>query len=105
MTGYKSVTKLSAIRNGLADGVPVVLAMRVYSSIGKTGKNGMLPMPTSKDEFQGGHAVIAAGYDNEKKVLIVRNSWGTDWADGGYFYMPYEYLKYGHVRLAIVPKI
>ncbi|MBO9540139.1 C1 family peptidase [bacterium] len=105
MTGYKSVTKLSAIRNGLADGVPVVLAMRVYSSIGKTGKNGMLPMPTSKDEFQGGHAVIAAGYDNEKKVLIVRNSWGSDWADGGYFYMPYEYIKQGHVRLALVPKI
>lgn len=105
MTGYKSVTKLSAIRKGLADGVPVVLAMRVYSSIGKTGKNGMLPMPTTKDEFQGGHAVIAAGYDNEKKVLIVRNSWGSDWADGGYFYMPYEYVKQGHVRLALVPKI
>ncbi|HEY9898950.1 MAG TPA: C1 family peptidase [Pantanalinema sp.] len=105
MTGYRVVTKLSAIRKGLADGVPVVLAMRVYSSIGKTGKNGMLPMPTAKDEFQGGHAVIAAGYDNEKKVLIVRNSWGSDWADGGYFYMPYEYVKQGHVRLAIVPKI
>lgn len=105
MTGYKSVTTLSAIRKGLSDGVPVVLAMRVYSSIGKTGKNGMLPMPTGSDKFQGGHAVIAAGYDNEKKVLIVRNSWGSDWADGGYFYMPYEYIKQGHVRLALVPKI
>lgn len=105
MTGYKVVTKLSAIRKGLADGVPVVLAMKVYSSIGKTGKNGMLPMPTASDKFEGGHAVIAAGYDNEKKVLIVRNSWGSDWADGGYFYMPYEYIKQGHVRLAVVPKL
>lgn len=105
VTGYKTVTTLSAVKKGLADGMPVVLAMRVFSSMGNTPKSGLLPMPTNKDTFQGGHAVLAVGYDNEKRVIIVRNSWGTNWADGGYFYMPYEYLKYGGVRLAVVPKI
>lgn len=105
VTGYKTVTKLSGIRKSLSDGMPVVLAMRVFSSMSNTPKSGLLPMPTNKDTFQGGHAVLAVGYDNEKKMLIVRNSWGTDWADGGYFYMPYDYVKYGGVRLAVVPKI
>lgn len=103
ITGYKIVTKLSAVRKSLSAGMPVVLAMRVYSSMGSVGKDGMLPMPKSSDQFQGGHAVLAVGYDNAKKVIIVRNSWGSDWADDGYFYMPYDYVKQGHVRLAVVP--
>lgn len=103
--GYEIVTKLSKVRRSLADGMPVVVAMRVFESIGKTPDSGLLPMPTAGDKSLGGHAVLAVGYDNTKKVLIIRNSWGSKWADGGYFYMPYEYLKQGHVRLAVVPKI
>lgn len=105
MTGYKSVTSLSGIKKGLADGTPVVVAMHVFSNIGNTPKSGLMPLPTNKDKYEGGHAVLAVGYDNEKRVIIIRNSWGSDWADGGYFYMPYEYFKMGGVRLALVPKI
>jgi len=105
MKGYEIATKLSKVRRALADGMPVVVAMRVFESIGKVNSSGMLPMPTANDKSMGGHAVLAVGYDNAKKVLIIRNSWGSKWADGGYFYMPYEYVKQGHVRLAVVPKI
>lgn len=33
------------------------------------------------------HAVTAVGYGNKsgKEFLIVRNSWGTDWGEKGYF--------------------
>lgn len=103
--GYKIVTKMSAIRKSLSEGMPVVVAMRVYSSMGNVGSDGLLPMPTSEDKFQGGHAVLAVGYDNAKKVLIIRNSWGPNWGDGGYFYMPYDYVKHEGVRLAVVPTL
>ena len=33
------------------------------------------------------HAVTAVGYGNQggKEFLIVRNSWGADWGEKGYF--------------------
>jgi C1A family cysteine protease len=40
----------------------------------------------------GGHAVCGVGYDDAKKTLIVRNSWGKNWGMEGYFAMPYQYL-------------
>ncbi len=103
--GYELTTKLSGIRKALAAGMPVVLAMRVYDNISKTPASGLMPMPTASTKFVGGHAVIAVGYDSAKQVLVVRNSWGSSWADGGYFYMPYSYFKTGGVRLAVIPKI
>ena len=103
--GYEITTKLSGIRKSLAAGLPVVLAMRVFDNIGKTPASGLMPMPTASSKFVGGHAVLAVGYDSARQVLIVRNSWGTSWADGGYFYMPYAYFKTGGDRLAEVPKL
>ena len=49
-------------------------------------------MPDLNSEPEGGHAVMCVGYDDERGVFIVRNSWGTGWGDGGYFYMPYGYM-------------
>lgn len=105
LTGLGIATKLSAVRRSLADGMPVLLSMLVYDSIGKTPATGLLPLPTAADKVVGGHAVMVVGYDNQKRVLIIRNSWGAKWADAGYFYMPYEYVKTGNVRVAVIPKI
>lgn len=105
VTGLELTGKLSGVRRSLAKGMPVLLSMRVFDSINKTGDDGLLPMPGQKDKMVGGHAVLAVGYDNRRGVLIVRNSWGASWADGGYFYMPYDYVRRGHVRIAVVPKV
>jgi len=37
----------------------------------------------------GGHAIALVGYTTTG--FIVRNSWGTDWGDGGYAYASNAY--------------
>jgi C1A family cysteine protease len=49
-------------------------------------------MPGSGEKVLGGHAVLAVGYDDAEQRLLVRNSWGDGWGQGGYFTLPYAYL-------------
>lgn len=37
------------------------------------------------------NCVVLVGYDDSARRFIVRNSWGTDWGQLGYFTMPYDY--------------
>lgn len=80
----------------LASGKPFVFGFMVYSSFesNEVASTGIVPMPRYNERALGGHAVAAVGYKliDNKKYFIVRNSWGRDWGDGGYFYMPAAYL-------------
>jgi len=91
--GWKRVPSVSAMRTALADGKPVVFGIAVFSNIAQTGPDGLIPMPGPNDTFEGGHAVVAVGYDNTRKVFIIRNSWGENWGDHGYGYLPYEFFR------------
>jgi C1A family cysteine protease len=50
-------------------------------------------MPKPGEKPDGGHAVLAVGYSDSSKCLILRNSWGSKWGANGYFYMPYAYAS------------
>jgi C1A family cysteine protease len=74
---------------------PFVVGISVYESFesDEVAKTGMVPIPDiTKEQCLGGHAVVVVGWDDEKKVWILRNSWGDKWGDKGYFYLPYLYL-------------
>lgn len=83
-----------AMRECLASGYPFVFGFSVYTSFesDEVAKTGVMPMPSGDEPLLGGHAVEAVGYDDEKKVFKIRNSWGTEWGDNGYFYMPYDFI-------------
>ena len=92
-------TNLTQLQSCISEGYPFVFGFTVYESFlsQAVAKTGMMPMPKAKEKVAGGHAVMAVGYDDKKQVMIVRNSWGKDWAAKGYFYMPYGYITSSHL--------
>lgn len=95
VTQYLRVPQTEAgIKTSLAQGFPIVFGFSVYESFEapEVIQTGVAKMPTLEESLVGGHAVMIVGYDDAEKMFIVRNSWGEQWGDKGYFYMPYEYV-------------
>jgi C1A family cysteine protease len=92
---YKKVVQsLEQLKQCLVEGFPFIFGFNVYSSFETqtVAETGNMPMPKEGEELLGGHAVCAVGFDDNKQVFIIRNSWGDNWGDKGYFYMPYAFI-------------
>ncbi len=100
------------VKSAIYAGFPVEFGFPVYDSIQRMGNNFVIPVPAKGDKLLGGHAVLAVGYDDGVQyddpskglvpgvnaspgVLIIRNSWGPDWGDHGYGFLPRWYLDSG----------
>ena len=83
-----------AIKNCLSSKKPIVFGFTVYDSFETQAvtDTGIVPMPKNGENILGGHAVLIIGFDDTTRRFLVRNSWGTNWGDNGYFTMPYEYV-------------
>jgi C1A family cysteine protease len=91
---YERISTLLQLKQALAEGHSVSFGFSVYESFqtDKVSKTGKMKKPRKNERLLGGHAVLAVGYDDSQKHVIVKNSWGTEWGDKGYFYMPYSYI-------------
>lgn len=95
---YNSVSDVNGIKQVLAlKQQPVMIGMDVYPSFesADVAKTGIVPLPKKSEKILGGHAVTIVGYDDTRKWFVVANSWGTNWGDKGYFYLPYTYFTKG----------
>lgn len=93
---------LGAVKEYLAAELPCMFGFSVYSSMPGIGAGtGDIPFPRRGDSLEGGHAVVAVGYDDARRIgdkrgaLLIRNSWGTNWGEGGYGWLPYAYVERG----------
>lgn len=91
-------TDLDLWRETLAEGYPIAFALNTFDSFDDACKNkGRVPMPRKTDntrDTHGWHAMLCVGYSDIDKVFIVRNSWGKQWGDKGYCYIPYDYMMH-----------
>ena len=89
---------IQGLKTALQKKHPILIGIPVYPSFmtRTVARTGEMPMPFNGEEPAGGHAVAMVGYDDAKEAFLVRNSWGTDWAQKGYFWMPYAFFKPTH---------
>lgn len=95
VTSYTSVPQsLTGLKTALAiEKRPIVFGFQVFAGFEsqEVARTGIMAMPKPHEQCLGGHAVLLVGYDDARQCFIVMNSWGTNWGDKGYFYMPYAY--------------
>lgn len=96
--GVAGAALLSRVKQFLAAGYPSMFGFTVYNFGNDKGE---FAYPGPGDSVQGGHAVVAVGYDDKRKIgaetgaLKIRNSWGTGWGESGYGWLPYRYVETG----------
>jgi len=93
---YQSLDTLYDMKHCLSTGYPFIMGFTVYDYFesGEMEETGILNMPGPNESAIGGHAVCCVGYDDNKKEVLVRNSWSSSWGPfGGYFWMSYDYLS------------
>jgi len=99
-----SATVLESVKKYLSAGIPSMFGFWGFPSFNDSDVKGGIPYPCQGESAEWGHAIVAVGYDDEKKIknlkcnkettgaLLIRNSWGTSWGDKGYGWMPYDYV-------------
>lgn len=81
------------IKSAIQDGYPVAISLKIFDSFHPS--SGFVTRPTDneiKSADFGYHAMVIVGYSDETKFFLVRNSWGENFGDKGYCYIPYSYV-------------
>lgn len=87
-------TTIPAMKACLAEGFPIIFGLKLTKKFFSPGPNGIIATPDPADPKSaehGMHAMLVVGYSDNEQMFIVRNSWGEDWGDKGYCYVPYDY--------------
>ncbi len=95
-------TDLDLYRHTLAEGYPIAFCLNTFSSFDEaTDNRGRVPLPKKTEQVReehGWHAMLCVGYLDKDKMFIVRNSWGNEWGDRGYCYIPYKYVIHAELN-------
>ena len=98
---------LARVKLFLAAGIPSMFGFFGFPSFSHSSVKGGIPYPCPGEPADWGHAIAAVGYDDNKKIkntkcnketkgaLLIRNSWGINWGDQGYGWLPYDYILSG----------
>jgi hypothetical protein len=81
---------LDDVRKVLSAGCPVHIAINTGPSFSQVGRDGQFNAAEPASGRHGRHAMLIVGYTGN--FFIVKNSWGENWGDKGYCYIPKNVL-------------
>ena len=79
------------VRKVLSAGMPVHLSMNTGPAFADIGRDGIVNSAEPPSGQHGRHAMLCVGYTGN--FFIIKNSWGTDWGENGYCYVPRKVLQ------------
>lgn len=104
-TGAEGLSTFAEVVQHLDAGRPVMLLLALTPSFFRPDAQGVVtPAAGEKPDLSLRHAVIGVGHglvDNAPAILI-RNSWGSEWGDQGYGWLPASFVSAGLFALAIL---
>ena len=83
--------KLDDVKGQIYRGNPVVFGMEVSDTF--ESLRGREVYDDTSSARTGGHAMALVGYNEQRQAFKVMNSWGTDWADGGFGWISYRAIR------------
>jgi hypothetical protein len=79
----------NTIKNAIYTNGPVVAWLKVYQDFQSYGGG---VYSHTRGNYIGNHFILIVGWDDAKVAFRVKNSWGLNWGENGYFWMSYNEL-------------
>jgi len=90
ISSFVSTTSLDTIKSYLQKYGPGYCGFAVYTDFSYYS-SGVYRF--SSGSLRGYHAVTIVGFDDAKSAFKVKNSWGSSWGEGGYFWIGYDQMN------------
>jgi len=97
---------IGALRQALSSGRIIPFSVPVFNSwyqSAETYRTGRITMPLPNEPESGGHSMALVGYQDDTNApgggyFLLRNSWGTDWANQSYYGAGYGVIPYAYIQ-------
>ena len=103
--GFEAAAALDQLVAWIDQGRPGLAGLTLSSAFLDPDDDGVVdPPPWEVPEPTVRHAVVAVGHGQlaGRPALLVRNSWGTGWGDGGYGWLSERFLKPRLLAIAVL---
>lgn len=97
---------IGALKQALSSGRIIPFSIPVFNSwyqSTETYRTGRITMPLPNEPESGGHSMALVGYQDDTNApgggyFLLRNSWGTDWANQSYYGAGYGVIPYAYIQ-------
>ena len=86
ISNWTSLASVAERKKYLAQQGPMLACFDVYDDFFSYGSGVYVPRT---DKKLGMHCVLVIGYSEKEQCWICKNSWGSDWGEGGFFKIKY----------------